>query len=281
MREKGKKYIKYLHKKGFTLAELLIVVAIIAVLVAVSIPIFTGRLEKARVAATEANIRAAKAAAMADFMDQVAEIENEKNLFQVLSNLIRIKARAANTDYAEDKSSYYLYCYDASTNGLKSCVEAAGGFDAYYEANPSNSSLHTLILVEINSGGILRTRPYISAGKVEDNYGTSDSGTGDQQSNIENNTPEPPAKEYYTITVETELYNGATGTASASTDKIEVGSDGTVTLSAVVTKGNWDFWIIDGEYDLISGEEWNQTVTIRPKSNIHASASMNAGKHSG
>ena len=34
------------NKKGFTLAELLIVVAIIAVLVAISIPIFTSQLEK-------------------------------------------------------------------------------------------------------------------------------------------------------------------------------------------------------------------------------------------
>lgn len=44
-------------KKGFTLAELLIVVAIIAVLVAISIPIFTAQLEKAREATDEANIR--------------------------------------------------------------------------------------------------------------------------------------------------------------------------------------------------------------------------------
>lgn len=34
-------------RKGFTLAELLIVVAIIAVLVAIGIPIFTSQLEKA------------------------------------------------------------------------------------------------------------------------------------------------------------------------------------------------------------------------------------------
>lgn len=39
---------KYKGKNGFTLAELLIVVAIIAVLVAISIPIFTTQLEKAR-----------------------------------------------------------------------------------------------------------------------------------------------------------------------------------------------------------------------------------------
>ena len=51
------------NKKGFTLAELLIVVAIIAVLVAISIPIFTAQLEKSREAVDEATIRAAYAEA--------------------------------------------------------------------------------------------------------------------------------------------------------------------------------------------------------------------------
>lgn len=45
------------NKKGFTLAELLIVVAIIGVLVAISIPIFTSQLEKSREAVDEANLR--------------------------------------------------------------------------------------------------------------------------------------------------------------------------------------------------------------------------------
>lgn len=53
------------NKKGFTLAELLIVVAIIAVLVAISIPIFTSQLEKSREAVDAANIRAAYAEVMA------------------------------------------------------------------------------------------------------------------------------------------------------------------------------------------------------------------------
>ncbi len=44
-------------KKGFTLVELLIVVAIIAVLVAIAIPVFTSQLHKARVAADMANVR--------------------------------------------------------------------------------------------------------------------------------------------------------------------------------------------------------------------------------
>ena len=56
---------KKLNKKGFTLAELLVVVAIIGVLVAISIPIFTGQLEKAREATDQANIRSAYAVASA------------------------------------------------------------------------------------------------------------------------------------------------------------------------------------------------------------------------
>lgn len=51
---------------GFTLVEMLIVIAIIAVLVAVSIPVVTGQLEKAREAADAANIRAAYAEVMID-----------------------------------------------------------------------------------------------------------------------------------------------------------------------------------------------------------------------
>lgn len=49
------------NNKGFTLMEMLIVVAIIAVLVAIAIPTFTSALEKSREATDAANIRAAYA----------------------------------------------------------------------------------------------------------------------------------------------------------------------------------------------------------------------------
>lgn len=62
------------NKRGFTLAELLIVVAITAVLVAVSIPIFTSQLEKSREATDLANVRAA----YAEIMAEAIEKENPK-----------------------------------------------------------------------------------------------------------------------------------------------------------------------------------------------------------
>lgn len=58
------------NKRGFTLAELLIVVAIIAVLVAIAIPVFTTQLEKSREATDVANIRSAYASLMTDYLTE-------------------------------------------------------------------------------------------------------------------------------------------------------------------------------------------------------------------
>ena len=57
------------NKKGFTLAELLIVVAIIGVLVEISIPIFTAQLKKARFAVNQSNARSAMSAAITCFLE--------------------------------------------------------------------------------------------------------------------------------------------------------------------------------------------------------------------
>ncbi len=48
---------KLKNKKGFTLMEMLIVVAIIVILLAIAIPAFNNALTKSKVAADEANVR--------------------------------------------------------------------------------------------------------------------------------------------------------------------------------------------------------------------------------
>ena len=60
---------------GFTLMEMLIVVAIIAVLVAVAIPTFGSQLHKARVATDWANVRSYYAQLQYEFME-TGEIDN-------------------------------------------------------------------------------------------------------------------------------------------------------------------------------------------------------------
>ena len=71
---------KKLNKKGFTLAELLVVVAIIGVLVAISIPIFSSQLEKAREATDAANIRAAYAAVSTDVLTDPGKKDTQNNV---------------------------------------------------------------------------------------------------------------------------------------------------------------------------------------------------------
>ena len=76
-----KKLLK--NKKGFTLMEMLIVVAIIVILVAVSMPVFSNQLDKAKKAADEANERAAKAVIVAEYLtpDGVNDIVEGQEYF--------------------------------------------------------------------------------------------------------------------------------------------------------------------------------------------------------
>ena len=56
------------NKRGFTLMEMLIVVAVIAILVAVAIPVYNAQMHKARVATDWANLRAYYAEIQADYL---------------------------------------------------------------------------------------------------------------------------------------------------------------------------------------------------------------------
>ncbi len=60
--------MKKMNKKGFTLMEMLIVIAIIAILIAIAIPTFTSALEKSRIRTDEANARSLKSLVAAAYM---------------------------------------------------------------------------------------------------------------------------------------------------------------------------------------------------------------------
>ena len=79
------------EREGFTLAELLIVVAIIAVLVAIAIPVFSAQLEKSREATDAANLRAAYAEVM------TAGLTEDKNNYTKTVDATQTQAGWKNT----------------------------------------------------------------------------------------------------------------------------------------------------------------------------------------
>ena len=99
------------ENKGFTLMEMLIVVAIIAILIAIAIPVFTGQLEKAREATDAANIRAGYAEVMMAALDsnstnaqKVVTLQQTQTDWQdktIFSNLVSLFSVSGVTDSTE------------------------------------------------------------------------------------------------------------------------------------------------------------------------------------
>ncbi|NLD19867.1 MAG: prepilin-type N-terminal cleavage/methylation domain-containing protein [Clostridiales bacterium] len=112
------------QNNGFTLIELMIVVAIIAILVVISIPIFTGKLAEARAATCDANRRSLKAELSSSYMS--GEIFNEG----LISSATLQRDYGKNFDFDTfcpedgiitatfDGSSFSVYCSKHSNNSF-------------------------------------------------------------------------------------------------------------------------------------------------------------------
>ena len=68
-------------QKGFTLVEMLLVVAIIAILIAVSIPMVSGTLDRARAAVDDANFRDAAALGSIMYLESADEPSSVANTY--------------------------------------------------------------------------------------------------------------------------------------------------------------------------------------------------------
>lgn len=136
------------YKHGFTLAELLVVVAIIAILVAISIPIFTSQLEKSRKATCDANRRSLKATMSTQYMNDGSSFTIPAADGKTTYNETQLKAMSWNKDFDFDGdkgfcpsggtisvdfdgSSFQVYCskhnpaYRTMADAMTKLLEAA------------------------------------------------------------------------------------------------------------------------------------------------------------
>ncbi len=118
------------NKKGFTLMEMLIVVAIIAVLVAIAIPVFNGALTKSKEAADVANVRALYAEWQVSILTENKDIPADKAAF--LAGPDKNGATEFTFNYADEKLTYtngkieYAATKLADANGNKTYTWTLG-----------------------------------------------------------------------------------------------------------------------------------------------------------
>lgn len=120
-------------RNGFTLAELLIVVAIIGVLVAVSIPVFSQQLEKSREATDLANVRSAYAEVKAEAMTATTAYPIKKS--------VKLKQKQTDWQYYEPVviAGIIHYKHDGKTAHWEG-VPGAGG-ECVISYTPSSEGL--------------------------------------------------------------------------------------------------------------------------------------------
>lgn len=108
------------------MAELLIVVAIIGVLVAISIPIFTSQLEKAREATDMANIRAAYAEVVADGLTEPDKTHTASVTMKQVKSLWETSGNIAGVSLASISTSGTIEIKYIPTSGSSDAVVEIG-----------------------------------------------------------------------------------------------------------------------------------------------------------
>ena len=111
------------EKDGFTLAELLIVVAIIAVLVAIAIPVFTSSLHASQEATDEANARSFYADCQAKFLtDSANRVDVAETTVAVGDSLTfdngdKAELLVGTVTYKCDKDNGYTVTWTCASDG--------------------------------------------------------------------------------------------------------------------------------------------------------------------
>lgn len=109
------------ERGGFTLAELLVVVAIVAVLVAIAVPVFSGSLNEANTAVDNANERSVRSEASTLYLTATDDAKYNalpKTFYLTKSGDVFTEASGipAGTEYTEYKVVYPAKVTDPSVN---------------------------------------------------------------------------------------------------------------------------------------------------------------------
>ena len=147
------------NRKGFTLMEMLIVVAIIAILVIIAIPTFNSALAKARAATDVANIRSGYAAAQVEAMTNgLADKTNgDKYVLEADGSVTKDKATKAYTTQGESSKAAAgssiggKFAVGATASGTT--IAWSKGQTVTYVVNDSdNDGVPTVESITANSG---------------------------------------------------------------------------------------------------------------------------------
>lgn len=114
---------KLLNKKGFTLMEMLIVVAIIIILVAISIPAFSNSLDSAKKATDAANFRSARAAFVS----------------QTLAGASDAITPGSGTYYYDFNEGKFVSGSSAPAHSQGECSKHAGKYITIYDAGSASA----------------------------------------------------------------------------------------------------------------------------------------------